>query len=49
MSSVEGADAAVSWCVVDDAVGGEPERMRDDLVPRWVTQTWGFTAVEYFP
>jgi hypothetical protein len=45
----EGADAVVSWWVVDDAVGTELERALDDLVQRWVTETWGFTAVEYFP
>lgn len=29
--------------------GGVLERALDDLVPRWVTQPWGFAAVEYFP
>lgn len=45
----DGADAVVSWWVVDAAVGSELERALDDFVPGWVTQTWGFTAVEYFP
>jgi hypothetical protein len=45
----EGADAVVSWWVVDAAVGSELERALDDFVPRWLTQTWGFTAVQYFP
>jgi hypothetical protein len=44
-----GADAVVSWWVVDAAVGSELERALDDFVPRWLTQTWGFTAVQYFP
>lgn len=43
------ADAVVSWWVVDDAVGSALERALDDLVPGWLAETWGFTAVEYFP
>jgi hypothetical protein len=45
----DGADAVVSWWVVDDAVGSELERALDDLVPGWLAETWGFAAVEYFP
>ena len=47
--TVAGADAVVSWWVVDDPVGSALERALGDLVPRWLTETWGFTAVEYFP
>ena len=39
----------VSWWVVDDAVGCALERALDDLVPGWLAETWGFTAVESFP
>ena len=45
----EGADAVVSWWVVDDAVGSELERALDDLIRGWLAETWGFAAVEYFP
>jgi hypothetical protein len=48
-SSPRGADAVVSWWVVDEAVGTDLERALDDLVPRWLAETWGFEAVEYSP
>jgi hypothetical protein len=44
-----GADAVVSWWVVDDAVGSDLERALDDFVPRWLADTWGFAAVHYSP
>jgi hypothetical protein len=39
-----GADALVSWWVVDDAVGTEVERALDALVPRWLAEEWPFRA-----
>lgn len=47
--SPEHADAVVSWWVVDEAVGTELEQALDDFVPRWLTDTWKFAAVHYFP
>jgi hypothetical protein len=43
------ADAVVSWWVTDDATGTELESALDAFVPRWLAETWGFTAVRYFP
>ncbi len=43
------ADAVVSWWVVDDAVGTPLEQALDDFVPRWLAETWGFTAVNFSP
>jgi RimJ/RimL family protein N-acetyltransferase len=37
-------DAVVSWWVVDDLVGSELDHELGELVPRWLTETWGFTA-----
>jgi len=39
-----GADAVVSWWVVDDAVGTEVERALDAFVPRWLAEEWPFRA-----
>jgi hypothetical protein len=47
--SPAGSDAAVSWWVVDDALGTGLERALDELVPRWLHETWGFRAVHYSP
>lgn len=47
--SPAGADAVVSWWVVDEHHGGELERALADLIPRWLAGTWGFRAVHYFP
>jgi hypothetical protein len=47
--SAAGSDAVVSWWVVDKAVGTDLERALDDFVPRWLTETWGFEAVDYSP
>jgi RimJ/RimL family protein N-acetyltransferase len=38
----EGADAEVSWWVVDEAVGTDLERALDDLVPTWLAARWPF-------
>ncbi len=42
-----GADAVVSWWVVDREAGGELERSLDELVPRWLNERWGFSAVQF--
>jgi hypothetical protein len=47
--SPEGADAVVSWWVIDEEAGGELERALDELVPRWLVERWGFRAVDYTP
>ncbi len=38
----EGADAEISWWVVDDEVGGPLERALDAFVPRWIAEDWPF-------
>jgi hypothetical protein len=48
-SSPEGADAMVSWWVVDGAVGTALERSLDQLVPAWLTEVWRFESVHYHP
>ena len=40
----EGADAEVSWWVVDRMVGTQVEAALDALVPRWVREDWPFRA-----
>ena len=47
--SPAGCDAVSSWWVVDHAAGGGLERALDEFVPRWLAETWGFRAVQYFP
>jgi RimJ/RimL family protein N-acetyltransferase len=47
--SPPGADALVTWWVVDEAVGTELERALDELVPGWLAGTWGFTSVHFSP
>ena len=47
--SPAGSDAVVSWWVVDRHHGGELERALDDYVPRWLSDTWGFENIHYFP
>ena len=42
-----GADADLSWWVVDRLVGSDTERALDELVPRWVAQDWPLTAPRY--
>jgi hypothetical protein len=38
----EGADAEISWWVVDDKVGTPLEHAMDVVVPRWVERVWPF-------
>jgi hypothetical protein len=47
--SPAGTDAVASWWVVDGHRGGVLEHALNDFVPRWLTETWGFRAVHYFP
>ncbi|HET8561502.1 MAG TPA: hypothetical protein VFL69_13345 [Marmoricola sp.] len=42
-----GADAEVSWWVVDWLVDSPVESALDDLVPRWIAERWPFTAPRY--
>ncbi|WP_037675105.1 GNAT family N-acetyltransferase [Streptomyces griseus] len=37
-----GADAEISWWVVDEQVGTDLERQLDALVPRWIAEVWPF-------
>jgi hypothetical protein len=47
--SPAGTDAVSSWWVVDKAAGTALERELDDTTPRWLTETWGFRSVHFFP
>ena len=42
-------DAQVSWWVVDELVGADLERTLDEFVPRWMSETWRFSRVDYSP
>jgi RimJ/RimL family protein N-acetyltransferase len=42
-----GADAEISWWVVDWLVGGPIEKALDDLVPRWIRDEWPLTSPRY--
>jgi hypothetical protein len=44
-----GADAVVSWWVVDRMVDSDLDRELADFVPRWLDDAWGFRAVDYSP
>ncbi len=41
------ADAVVSWWVVDHAAGGRLEADLAELIPRWLAESWPFTAIRY--
>jgi hypothetical protein len=47
--SPPGTDAVVSWWLVDEAAGTDLESALDELVPRWLSDTWGFESVHYSP
>jgi hypothetical protein len=47
--SPPGTDAVVSWWVVDEAAGTDLEAALDELVPCWLSETWGFESVHYSP
>ncbi|MGZ4632972.1 MAG: GNAT family N-acetyltransferase [Actinomycetes bacterium] len=42
-----GADAEISWWVVDDLVGTEVERALDATVPTWVAEDWPLRRPRY--
>ena len=42
-----GADAEVSWWVVDECVGTDLETALDTFVPRWIDQDWPLTCPRY--
>ena len=42
-----GADAEISWWVVDPLVGSELERALDDFVPRWIAAEWPLSNPRY--
>jgi hypothetical protein len=43
----EGADAEISWWVVDWLVGGPIEAALDELVPRWIADDWPLVSPRY--
>lgn len=42
-----GADAEISWWVVDELVGSTTETALDELVPHWIVTTWPFESARY--
>lgn len=44
---VGGADAEISWWVVDDLVGDELEQELARLVPRWIDRDWPIERPRY--
>jgi len=42
-----GADAEISWWVVDECVGTQLERGLDELVPRWIGEDWPLSQPRY--
>jgi RimJ/RimL family protein N-acetyltransferase len=42
-----GADAEISWWVVDECVGTELEAALDELVPRWIAEAWPLERPRY--
>ena len=42
-----GADAEISWWVVDDQAGTSLQAALDTLVPRWIAAAWPFTQPRY--
>lgn len=42
-----GADADISWWVVDRLVGSDVEAALDELVPRWIAADWPLSAPRY--
>jgi hypothetical protein len=42
-----GADAEVSWWVVDALVGSDVEHALDEFVPRWLATGWPLTAPRF--
>lgn len=42
-----GADADISWWVVDERVGGPVEQALDSFVPRWIAEEWPLEQPRY--
>ena len=42
-----GADAEISWWVIDELVAGPVEAALDELVPRWISEEWPFDQPRY--
>ena len=42
-----GADADISWWVVDCLVGGPIEAALDAFVPQWIQKDWPFSRPRY--
>lgn len=42
-----GADADVSWWVIDDAVDTDLDRCLEEAVPRWVAEAWPFAGPRF--
>jgi RimJ/RimL family protein N-acetyltransferase len=42
-----GADAEISWWVVDRLVGSETERAVVSLIPQWIAEQWPFEGPRY--
>ena len=42
-----GADAEISWWVVDELVGSDAEAALDALVPGWIARDWPLTQPRY--
>jgi hypothetical protein len=43
----QGADAEISWWVVDERAGTDTERALDALVPQWIASAWPFRQPRY--
>lgn len=42
-----GADAEISWWVIDDLVGSDVEASLDELVPAWIGSAWPLSNPRY--
>ena len=42
-----GADAEISWWVVDELVGTDVEQAFDEFVPRWIADAWPLERPRY--
>ncbi len=48
-SSPPASNAVVSWWLIDACAGGALERALKELVPGWLSETWGFDSVHFDP
>jgi hypothetical protein len=42
-----GADADISWWIIDDAIGGPLETCLRDFVPTWIHEAWPFASPRF--